>query len=512
MPKEQRHFGDWVVRSTSKNAKHKHNSATLWASQGGTHGALSGMGNISRRMTRCDSEKDSGYSEAGSDSLQTDVDDQRSSVSEPHWESSLNATGHSMSPYEELTPIYVINNLVVKPSRRDQFLQGPLAWGGGWNSFTGAKAPTQLLLIQQPAIPAPSSSTPNPSPSLAKPRGQINKGGSCSNKMHSSKNSYLPILNSYPRIAPHPRKDSHEEGKGATGVGGVKESGSEGHSKRVCTEEKQGAVSTTSHLQKPQQQHHQTEGKVHSHSHSQHKVRGSFPNPPHRPQPGHASSSTTHPKSHRCHQSPCSDSEGSPSVSSSQTPCPPFSSESSTSCSVAHSPYCPAPEAAGGSSLSDSQSECSSIRQRRFHNTAEILNQTGLMAITLRAKELLEQNAATERELAQLRQHAHLLCQVAQAGQQGSNSLDTLLQAMTETASYPNLDLNQLQSLSSNPQQSKMRDEYNKERAGSGRNNKKQKEQSILMAYQTCSLPPIQFSVPDLLLNRDVDKQACIRT
>lgn len=61
-------------------------------------------------------------SEAGSDSVHTDVDDQRSSVSEPHRESSkssnnnsANAAGHNMPPYEELTPIYIIKNLVVKP-------------------------------------------------------------------------------------------------------------------------------------------------------------------------------------------------------------------------------------------------------------------------------------------------------------------------------------------------------------------------------------------------------------
>lgn len=66
-------------------------------------------------------------SEAGSDTVHTDLDDQRSSVSEPHRESRkssnnnnnsrVNAAGHNMPPYEELTPIYVIKNLVVKPVR-----------------------------------------------------------------------------------------------------------------------------------------------------------------------------------------------------------------------------------------------------------------------------------------------------------------------------------------------------------------------------------------------------------
>ncbi|KAM4620545.1 CLOCK-interacting pacemaker-like isoform 2-T2 [Polymixia lowei] len=485
MPKEQGHSGERVACSASKNAKDKSNSATLRASQGGMHPDQSGIGHVSSRMSRCDSEKDSGYSESGSDLVLNDLDDQRSSVSQPHRKSSkcrdnnrLNATGHSMPPYEELSPIYVIKNLVVKPSKPEHLLHSPLGWGGGWHGLTAPKAPTQLLLIQQPAIPAPSSSTRTPSSSVTDPHIQPKKGGSRSNKNHISKNSYLPILNSYPRIAPHPRKESHVQGKGAAGVGAVKESGGEGHSqsKRMCTEEeKRETVSTTSHLLKPQQQHHQKEGRARSHS--QHKVgHSSFPNPPHGPLPGHVSS-TTHPKSYHCHQSSHSDGVGSPSVSSSLMPSPPFSSDSASSfspsssssppSSAAHSPYRPAPAAAAGS-LSDSQSECSSVRQRRFHNTTEILNQSGLLAITLHTKELLKQNAATEQEIAQLRQHAHLLCQAVQAGQQGSNdssnSLEKLLQAMTQSGSYPSLDLNQIKVLGNNHQQSKRRDEAKKKR------------------------------------------------
>ncbi|CAK6977055.1 CLOCK-interacting pacemaker-like [Scomber scombrus] len=472
MPKEQGHFGERVARNASKNAKDKSNSATLRASQGGSHREQSGMGDMSNRMLRRDSEKDSekdsGYSEAGSDSVHTDVDDQRSSVSEPHRESSknsnnsVNAAGHNMPPYGELTPIYVIKNLVVKPSRPEQLLHGPLAWSGDWHSLTTAKAPTQLLLIQQPAIPSSSSSTPTSSSSLSAPQGQAKKGGSRSNLNHSSKNSYLPILNSYPRIAPHPRKESHE-GKGAKWVEGVKESGSEGHSqsKRVCTEEeKREAVSTTNHLLNPQQQH-QKEGRVHSHS--QCKGRGG-----HSPSPSSSHcllpNSTTHPKSHHCQQSSGSDSVGSPSVSSSQTPSHPSSSDSpssssppssSPSSSTMHSPYHLAPDS-------------SSTRQRRFLNTAEILNQSGLLAITLRTKELLKQNAATEREIAQLRQHTQLLCQAAQSsqnrGNEDSDSINKLLQSMSESGSYPNLHFNQVKELSSSHQQSETKGEEDKEK------------------------------------------------
>ncbi|XP_070699827.1 CLOCK-interacting pacemaker-like [Pempheris klunzingeri] len=488
MPKEQGHFGERAARSTSKVAKDKSNSATLRAAQGGTHWDQSRMGDMSNCMLRCDSEKDSekdsGYSEAGSDSVHTDVDDQHSSVSELHRESSkssanndnsVNAAGHSMPPYEEFTPIYVIKNLVVKPSRPEQLLHAPLAWGGGWHSLTNAKTPTQLLLIQQPAMPDPSPSTLTPSSSLAAPQGQVKKGSSRSNQSHSSKNhnknSYLPILYSYPRIAPHPRKESHQ-GKDSTWVEGVKESGSEGQSqrKRVCTEEeKREAVSTTSHLLKPQQQH-QKEGRVHSHL--QYDSRGGhsrLPSSSHCPIPSHASSTTQH-KSHHYQQKSGSDSVGSPSISSSQTPSPPSSSDSpssssppssSSSSSMTHSPYHLAPDS-------------SSTRHRRFLNTTEILNQSGLLSITLRTKELLKQNAATEREIAQLRQHTHLLCQVASQNgcNKGSDSLDKLLQAMSESGFYPNLNLSQVESLSSSHQQSKESSEEDKEKNKSIRTTK----------------------------------------
>lgn len=66
MPKEQGHFGERPPRSASKFAKDKSNSATLRASQGGTHREQSGVGDMSNRMLHCDSEKDSekdsGYS------------------------------------------------------------------------------------------------------------------------------------------------------------------------------------------------------------------------------------------------------------------------------------------------------------------------------------------------------------------------------------------------------------------------------------------------------------------
>lgn len=326
-------------------------------------------------------------------------------------------------------------------------------WSGGWHNLSSAKAPTQLLLIQQSTLPACSTSNLTISSGLAALQGPTEKGG---NQNHISKKSYLPILNSYPRIAPHPKKECQED-QTAPWVEGVKDGGSEGHSqsKRVCIEEeKKEALSISNHLPKPQQQ---KDGSVYSYLQYKGKGgQGSSSSSSHFSLPSHTSSAIQI-KTHHCQQSLNSHILSSPSIFSSKTPSPPYFTDSpssssphssSPSSSTAHSPCCLALDS-------------STTHQRRFLNTAEILNQSGLLAITLRTKELLKQNAATEREITQLRQHTNLLCQIAEPNQNVCNaapgSLRNLLQAMTESGSYPNLDLSQVKSISSSHQHSETR-------------------------------------------------------
>lgn len=169
---------------------------------------------------------------------------------------------------------------------------------------------------------------------------------------------------------------------------------------------------------------------VHNKVHFQHKVRGghsSILNLSHCLLPSYASSKTQH-KSRHCHKNSSSERLGSLSISRSHIPSSPSSfsplsssPSSSSPTSTAHSPYHLAP---------DSSSTC----QRSFLNTAEILNQLGLLAITLRTKELLKQNVAIEREITQLHQHTHLLSQASQnSGTEVSHSLDKLFQIMRES-------------------------------------------------------------------------------
>uniref|UniRef100_A0A673JVZ0 CLOCK-interacting pacemaker-like n=2 Tax=Sinocyclocheilus rhinocerous TaxID=307959 RepID=A0A673JVZ0_9TELE len=239
MPKEPRGYAQGCVgerertsRPASKNAKDRSNTAALLASRARAHTEQEPNG----RDSRC-SEKDSGYSDTGSDSLQTDADDQQSSVNEPQVRKGLGGVEQGplqgshilVSGTPELTPIFTIKNVVLKQpgqSGQDHILPSSLSWDRG---ATSSQGPTHVLLLQQPGI---NQSAPlhilQPQPQRSKSKG-----------VKKSKNTYLPILNSYPRIAPHPSKKTPEKPTASRG------SNTEEHSlsKRVCTEEKRDEVS-----------------------------------------------------------------------------------------------------------------------------------------------------------------------------------------------------------------------------------------------------------------------------
>ncbi|XP_036440989.1 CLOCK-interacting pacemaker [Colossoma macropomum] len=400
MPLDSGCVGERPARPASKNAKDKSNSAALLASRSRAHTQQE----VDGRDSRCSSEKDSGYSDTGSDSLQTDAEDQRS-VSEPKLHKAPGVQSVSdqgkhilVSTPPELTPIFIIKNVVLKQpvqSGQEHVLQSPLGWGsGGANPQT----PTHLLLLQQPGLSTPPLH-------LLKPQSQRSK----------SKNTYLPILNSYPRIAPHPSKKTPD--KPPASLGGSADEHS--LSKRVCTEAKREEVSTST--QAPEK-----------HPRKQ---------PESRPQPRPLRTPDTLlvPHHRRSPRPPCSPSPlslSSPSVSSSETPSPPSACESAAPSSRGlqkHASGTDSDSASAGGALP------ASAKHRRFLNTVEILSQSGLLDITLRTQELLRQSAATERDIAQLRQHAQLLCHAAQAGARTPAAWMQLHQAMAESGCYPSL-------------------------------------------------------------------------
>ncbi|XP_068563226.1 CLOCK-interacting pacemaker [Cebidichthys violaceus] len=362
MPKEQPCCGERSSCATSsKNAKNKSNRMTLLAMRD-TKDADDSSGTASR----CSSEKDSGYS----DGQQTDVEDQRSNRSqcrgggraEPS-QPGLNIDIRRGNPGKpplmpadrQLPPFYIINNIVIQQpdviQKRDQLPQR-----------TGSRetSAARMILFHQP--------------SLLPAARQLHETFSRSPNVTGKKtnDTYLPILNSYPRIAPLPSKKPPDKSSPYDEAQNL--------SKRVCTELKVDDTPVTRSL--PEQRLCE--------------------------QPKSAALTS---------RRPCS---------SSTTDCP--SSSSPTAVSLSQSSVLKTRGLHRNSSTR--------TRQHRFLNTVEILKQSGLLDITLRTKELLRQSKATERDIAQLRQHTELLCQ---AVSDPSCTWEHLHRAMAESGSYPNI-------------------------------------------------------------------------
>lgn len=234
---------------------------------------------------------------------------------------------------------------------------------------------------------------------------------------------YLPILNSYPRIAPNLNKKKTEK------LQASRDGSLEAHSlsKKVCTEETKVEVSISTqvpekHPDKQLERHFLT----HSHSflHS-------------------LSSSGDSVQKNSCFPTPDLELMGTSAfmgLSSSSVSTSTTSSQSfpfSSSCSEPAALLLPTSKV-NLSEGSVSDPTISLTRHRRFLNTVEILSQSGLLDITLRTQELLRQSAATEQNITQLRQHTHLLYQATHSGS-SVPSLEKIHRAMVESGGYPNL-------------------------------------------------------------------------
>ncbi|XP_075956595.1 CLOCK-interacting pacemaker [Anarhichas minor] len=361
MPKEQPCSGERTSCATSsKNAKNKSNRLTLLAMRGAKDADDS-----SGTASCCSSEKDSGYS----DGQQTDVEDQwsnrsqcrggeRAEPSQPGLNIDLRRGNPGKPPLmpadRGLPPIYIINNIVIKQpdmiQKRDQLPQR--------NGSREPSAAHMILFQQSSMLPATR---------------QLHEPLSLSSNVTKKKtnDTYLPILNSYPRIAPLPSKKPPDKSSPYEE--------SQNLSKRVCTE-----VDDTPVTRSPPEQHLYEQPK---------------------------SAALTS-------RLPCS----------SSTAELPSSSSSPTAVSLSQSSVL--------KTRGLHRNGSTRTRQHRFLNTVEILRQSGLLDITLRTKELLRQSNATERDIAQLREHTELLCQ---AVSNPSCAWEHLHRAMAESGSYPNI-------------------------------------------------------------------------
>lgn len=286
----------------------------------------------------------------------------------------INIYSHPSFQCYSLCPCFLLISCLVSLSHQPAMLQkkSQLLWGSRSKESGGA----HMILFQQPTLmPA----------SLQQHRSLSQKTNVTGKK---TTDTYLPILNSYPRIAPHPSKKPPDKTS----------TNDESHnlSKRVCTKHESDHTPVAGSL-------------LYQHLCKQPKL------------------------AVRTSGQPCSSSTR--DILSLSSP----SAASTNMISTSVSNLCTA-----SSFLATRGLHRNSARHRRFLNTVEILKQSGLLDITLRTKELLRQSNATDRDIAQLRHHTELLCQAAcnpSCSLNGIMALESLHRAMAESGRYPNLKI-----------------------------------------------------------------------
>ncbi|XP_042271221.1 CLOCK-interacting pacemaker-like isoform X2 [Thunnus maccoyii] len=382
MPKEEPCLSERSPCATSsKDAKDKSNSSTLLAVRD-----TKDTDNSSGRGSRCSSEKDSGYSDNGSDWQQTDVEDQRSNRSQSREHAETSQSGQNqehgqgnpgnptlMPAGRELPPIYIITDMPAMIQKRGQLL------GRNRSRETAGSGGTHMILFQQPTL----------MPATLQPHKSLSRKTNIKGKKISG--TYLPILSSYPRIAPHPGKMPPDKSSS--------KNDSQNLSKRVCTKHESDHTPVAGslldqHLYKQPKLAFQTSGQTFS---SSTKDSLSF---------------------------------SSPTAASSRQ----ISTSVSNMCTASSFLITRGLDRNGNTST----------RYHRFLNTVEILKQSGLLDITLRTKELLRQSSVIDQDIAQLRQHTELLCQAAcnpSCSLNGITVCENLHRAMAVSGSYPNLKI-----------------------------------------------------------------------
>uniref|UniRef100_A0A8C1UA94 CLOCK-interacting pacemaker b n=1 Tax=Cyprinus carpio TaxID=7962 RepID=A0A8C1UA94_CYPCA len=128
--------------------------------------AVPRLKNKRMQKSKPESERDSGFSDGGSEHLSVDRDEASSS--------------RSQLTLQGLSPVILMNNVLLKQSGENPSSLKPWAFGP-------AVVPQPQVVFLQPVVPQRSAPVPKGPPS----------------KRHRHR-KYLPILKSYPKIAPHP--------------------------------------------------------------------------------------------------------------------------------------------------------------------------------------------------------------------------------------------------------------------------------------------------------------------
>ncbi|KAJ8290484.1 hypothetical protein GJAV_G00013440 [Gymnothorax javanicus] len=286
------------------------------------------------KTSKPESERDSGFSDGSSGYLSA-VDQMDPEEAGRQCSQTTSQVAVMTGSYPNISPMIIMNNVVLKQPNTGTPALKP--WG-----FQPAleMLPQPQVVFLQPVVTKSSSASQKSPP----------------DKRRKSR-KYLPILKSYPKIAPHPGESLAEKGG----------SGSSGQSSLASGQERR------------------------------HRHRLKRDSQPVCPMPLTSSQATSATKS-----SPAYAEEPAPLQLPSASP-----NSATESNGLASWSWPVEPEAHtdrdNPDPLPDSQS-----KQQRFCNTYNILRKSGLLGITLRTKELIRLNRRTQSQLEQLRLHTSL--------------------------------------------------------------------------------------------------------
>ncbi|TNN64071.1 CLOCK-interacting pacemaker [Liparis tanakae] len=346
--------------------------------------------------TRADSERDSGFSDASSEHMSTmdNTDSEGSprrrfvrkapqtSGSVPQ-SSQLAVVGGS---YSSLSPMIIMNNVLLKQPRDGSPALKPWRFGPAVEVVQPAVQQPQVVFLQ---------------PVVSRQASPASKDAS---SRHRRPKKYLPILKSYPKIAPHPGDGSSSSGRGT--ASSSFSSSFHSSSSSSSGSERRSSLTSNNREHCPREKHKRNPSGGAS---------DSAQTPPSVP----ATPSTTSPLlQSRLSLPPTGTSAGSSPATERPSSVVP-QAEVSTSPSV--------PEAAGRVLRTpprevSSSEECPDgdggvdSKRKRFCNTYNILSKSGLLDIALRTKELHRQNRRSQSDLNRLKEHTDLFLRALCSG------------------------------------------------------------------------------------------------
>lgn len=309
-------------------------------------------------MSKHDLERDSGFSDASSEYLSTveltDSEETGRNGSLVGQEPTGPQVAVMGSSYAGLSPMIIMNNFVLKqPSS-----MAPAEKQWGFSSPLDVMPQSQVVLLQPMVSNGNSSSPPKASADNAR-----------------QSKSYMPILKSYPRIAPHPVDTP---------------------TKRVGSSRVRMRGSPTSGSDQRQRRHH--------HGHRPYSS----------PSPVPALQTTVQPISNF----EAATSQAQAAESQEQLADKSLSAVAETSSLLSFSDEFRI-VTDSNTMLDDKYHDAVSMHSnklKRFSNTYNILNKSGLLGITMRTKQLIKENKRTQGQLQQLQEQTALLLEALSSG------------------------------------------------------------------------------------------------